>query len=264
MIFRPSIKAKKKKRKFLAGALIALILVVVIFPEFSFRIVNRPLFYAAKPFLKTKAGVLNWWNRTLTMWDDKKMLSGENKALREKIMGLETKIVLLEILEKENAMLKAALSQEEKREFILASIISRPPVNPYDMLIIDAGSSNGVKQGMPVTAFGNVLLGYATDVFEDISKVKLISSFNEETNIILGSSGISAIAVGTGGENFKITLPRQLKIEAGEKVLTLGTQPYLIGFVEKIESQVTDPYQKIIFRFPMNIQYLNQVFLLKK
>lgn len=264
MIFRPNIKAKKKKRRILAGALVALILVVVIFPEFSFRIVNRPLFYAAKPLLKTKASVLNWWNRTLSIWDDKKMLSGENRILTEKIMELETKIALLEILEKENEMLKAVLSLEEKREFILASIISRPPVNPYDMIIIDAGSSNSVKDGMPVTAFGNVLLGYVTDVFEDISKVKLISFFGEETNAILESSGTPVIAAGKGGENFEIILPRAVSVDIGERIITMGKEPMLIGIVEKVEHQTTDPFQKIFFRLPVNIQYLNKVFLLKK
>ena len=263
-IFRPNIKVKKQKRKFLVGALFALILIVIIFPEFSFRIVNRPIFYAAKPLLKTKAAVLNWWNKTLTIWNDKKMLSEENKALRERIMELETKIALLEILEKENAMLKAVLSPEEKREFILASIISRPPTNPYDMLIIGVGSSSGVKEGMPVTAFGNVLLGYVIDVFEDTSKVKLISSFNEETNAILESSGTPVIAVGKAGENFEIMLPRAVSVNIGEKIITLGKQPMLIGIVEKVERQTTDPFQKIFFRLPVNIQYLNQVFLLKK
>lgn len=264
MTFRPNIKTKKKKRRILVGALIALILVIIIFPEFSFRIVNRPLFYAAKPLLKIKAGILDWWNETLTIWDDKKMLSGENKALREKIMELGTKIALLEILEKENAMFKAVLSLEEKREFILASIISRPPTNPYDMIIVDAGSSSGVKESMSVTAFGNVLLGYVIDVFKDTSKVKLISSFGEETNAILESSGTPVIAIGRGGENFEIMLPRAVSVNAGEKIITMGKQPMLVGIVEKVEHQATDPLQKIFFRLPINIQYLNQVFLLKK
>ncbi len=101
------------------------------------------------------------------------------------------------------------------------------------------------------------------DVFPDMSKIKLISSFGEETNVLLESSGIPAIAVGRGGENFEIMLPRAVKVDIGERVITLGNQPMLIGIVEKIEHQTTDPLQKIIFRLPVNIQYLNRVFLLK-
>lgn len=265
MIFPLNINIKRKKKRHLLGvAIVALILIVIFFRIFSFGVVNKAALYAVKPFLYLKLGILNKWEELKINFHDKKSLQEENEALRERISRLEVKNALNEVSEKENIFLKSVFSAEEAKNFILASVISRPPLSPYDILIIDAGSGENAKEGMPVLAAGNVLLGYIADVSEGISKVKLISSFNEETNVILESSGVSAIAVGTGGENFKITLPRQIKVEAGEKVLTLGTRPYLLGFVEKIESQATDPYQKIIFRLPINIQNLNQVFLLKE
>ncbi len=265
MIFPLNINIKRKKRRhFLSGAIVALILVIIFFKIFSFNIVNNSVLYIIKPFLYLRLGILNKWEELKINFSDKKYLQGENKSLREKISQLEIKNSLNEVSEKENIFLKSVFSAEEAKNFILASVILRPPLSPYDILIIDAGSKRGVKDGMLVLAAGNVLLGYVTDVSEEISKVRLISSFNEETNVLLEISGISAIAVGTGGENFRITLPRQIKVGVGDKVLTLGTQPYFVGFVEKIESQATDPYQKIIFRFPLNIQQLNQVFLLKR
>ncbi len=264
MTFRPNIKTSRKKRRYLVGALIALILVIIVFPDFSFRIVGRPLFVLVKPLLEVKTSLLKKWEDISISTAEKQKIFDENKALREKTAELEVKIALLGPMEKENAMLKEVLSAEEKREFILASIISRPPQIIYDMLIIDAGSSNGVKEGMAVTAFGNVLLGYVTDVFDDASKVKLISSFGEETNAIMESSGISVIAVGKSGENFEIMLPRAISVNAGERIITMGKRPMLVGIVERIEHQTTDPLQKIIFRLPINTQYLNSVFLLKK
>jgi len=255
---------RKKKRRLLAGAIVALILIIIFFKIFSFNFVNRAALYAVKPFLYLSSGISHKWEGLKTDFSDKKRLQEENDALREKISRLEIKNALNEVSEKENIFLKSVFSAEEAKKFIVAAVISRPPLSPYDILIIDAGIKEGVREGMPVSAAGNVLLGYVTDVSEGISKIKLISSFNEETNVVLESSGVSAIAAGAGGENFKITLPRQIKVETGEKVLTLGIQPYLLGFVEKIESQPTDPYQKIIFRLPLNIQNLNRVFLLKK
>ncbi len=265
MIFPLNINLKRKKKKHLLGvAIVALILIIIFFRIFSFSIVNKSALYIIKPFLYLRLGILNRWEELKINFSEKKYLQEENKSLREEISQLEIKAALNEVSEKENVFLKSVFSAEEARNFILASVILRPPLSPYGVLIIDAGSKKGAKEGMQVLAAGNVLLGHITDVSEGISKVKLISSFNEETNVILESSGISAIAMGTGGENFEIILPRQIKIEAGEKVLTLGVRPNLIGIVEKIERQDTDPYQKIIFRFPLNIQYLNQVFLLKK
>jgi len=267
MIFRPNINInyqKKKRKFFLSGVLFALVLIILIFPTFSFRFIEQSAFYVLNPFLKMKAAISGWWHNVEAVFSEKKALQEENNYLKEKIIQLETKIALDEAKNKEGEMGKIAFSAEEKNKFLTAHIISRPPYTPYDMLIIDSGAEDGVKEGMQVSAFGNVLLGYITDVFSDTSKIKLISSFGEETNVFLEISLTPAIAIGRGGENFEITLPRSINVNIGEKVLTLGKQPMLIGVVERIEKQETTPFQKIIFRLPVNLQYLNQVFLLKK
>lgn len=264
-IFRPNINYRKKKKKFfLSGALFALILIILIFPTFSFRFIEQSAFYVFNPFLKMKTAIDEWRHNVEVVFVEKKALQEENNSLKEKIMQLETKIALDEAINKENETAKTSFSAEDKNKFLIAYIISRPPDTPYDMLIIDSGAKDGIKEGMQVSAFGNVLLGYVADVSSDMSKIKLISSFGEETNVFLEISLTPAIAIGRGGENFEITLPRSINVNIGEKVLTLGKQPMLVGIVEKIEKQEAAPFQKIIFRLPVNLQYLNQVFLLKK
>lgn len=264
MTFRPNIKTKKKKHRLILGAaLTALILGTLIFPNFLFRIIGRPVFYAIEPIFKTRKVFLDQWENLRLAFSEKNGLYTENSVLREKIMELETKINVLEILGKENETLKAAFSAEERKKFILAGVILKPSQIPFDTLIIDSGAVSGIKEGMQVSAFGSVLLGYISDVLQNTSKVKLISSFGEETNVILESSGIPAIAVGRGGENLEIILPRSVSIIGGGRIITMGKQPMLVGHAEKIEHQATDPLQKIVFRLPVNIQYLNHVFILK-
>ncbi len=269
-IFRRNTNEKDKRKKILIGVLIALILAVVVFRDFSFRILSQPFFYAAHPLFKFKKNFGEWKNKIENGFAEKNLLSEENKILREKMMDLETKISLLKNLEKENDTLKSVFSSEglnrlrEDNKFILASIIYRPPFTPFDFIIIDSGSENGIEEGMIVSAFGNVLLGYTEDIFTDSSKIKMISSFGEETNVILEFSQTPAIAFGRGAENLEITLPKAVAAEIGERVMTLGKYPLLVGFIERIERQTTDPYQKIILRLPVNIQYLGQVFIFKK
>ncbi len=154
-IFRPNISIKKKRKRFiLSGALVALILIVIIFSDFSFRIVNRPVMFILSPFLGLKTSFGKWLQSFTLGFIEKKTLQAENEVLQEKIMQMETKITLSDALEKENSMLKNAFSAETRKNFLLASIISRPPQTPYDMLIIDSGSYIGVKEGMQVSAFG--------------------------------------------------------------------------------------------------------------
>lgn len=256
-IFRPNINYRKKRKKFiLSGVLAAFILIVLIFPAFSFRLIGRPAFYILNPFLKMKTSVGGWWENIKTGFVEKKILQEENDALHEEIVHLRAKIVLSEAVSKGN--------EADENKFLTAYVIFRPPAISYDMLIIDSGAKDGVKEGMQVSAFGDVLLGYVTDVFNDTSKIKLISSFGEETSVFFEYSWTPAIAVGRGGENFEIALPRAISVNIGERILTLGRQPMLVGIVEKIKKEEVDPFQKILFRLPVNLQYLNQVFLLKK
>ena len=269
MTFRRNIKNQNRRglstpRKFLAIGLAVFFLLALVLQDFSFKFAIRPFFYAMEPLLETKKDLKNWWEGKRAGFAEKKNILAENRALTEKAAEMKISLSFLEIFEKENAELKAAFSAEERKNYIFGSVISRPPFTPYDLLIIDAGAKDGVEEGMQVLAFGKVLLGYAADVFPDKSKVKLISSFGEETNVVLESSGIPAIAAGKGGENFEIILSRMTDIGVGEKIITDGKNPLLVGIVEKIERQATDPYQKIIFRLPINIQALTKVFLLKK
>jgi len=159
--------------------------------------------------------------------------------------------------------------ENEDKTYILASIISRPPQSPYDILIIDAGYDNEIRAGMLVTAYGNVLLGYIAEVFPSTSKVKLISFSGEETNVLIESAGtgtstvISAIAVGRGGENLEIKLPSSIAINFGDQVKTMGTFSFIVGTIEKVEISLSDPFQKLLFRLPVNIQELKYVMIEK-
>ncbi len=82
MTFRPNIKTSRKKRRYLVGALIALILVIIVFPDFSFRIVGRPLFVLVKPLLEVKTSLLKKWEDISISTAEKQKIFDENKALR--------------------------------------------------------------------------------------------------------------------------------------------------------------------------------------
>jgi len=244
MMSRPS------KKFIISGLFLVLVLIVFISP--ARNTVVRFFIAVSRPFLK--------WRRN----DD------EISKLKEKNAELEAKILSMTLLEKENQDLKTMLSNPPNPPaggYILGAIISRPPQSPYDVLLIDNGSDNGVQQGMTVTAFSNVLLGYVTEVFPKTSKVKLISFPSEETNVIIesASTGIktSATAFGRGGGEMEIKIPSAVEIHSGDLVKTPGTFSLMLGTVEKAEINLSDPFQKIYFRLPVNLQELQWVMIEK-
>jgi len=155
------------------------------------------------------------------------------------------------------------LSRPEKKSYILGSIISRPPQSPYDMVVVDTGSDNGVKQGMKAVAYGSVLIGHVAEVFPNTSKIKLVSYPGEETNLIMENAKISAIGLGLGGGNIEVKIPSSVKINSGDKINTEGTFYYLLGTADKIEADALNPFQKIIFRMPVNLNELQKIGLEK-
>ena len=138
------------------------------------------------------------------------------------------------------------------------SVISRPPQTAYDVLLIDAGTESGIKKEM-IVKIGDIYLGKIEKVFNNLSRVRLASNPDNEIDAMLSSTNLFTKAIGQGGGNFKITLPRDVEVNIGDYVLTVGSEPLLIGIVEKIKKSPTDVFQKILFRAPINLQTLRFV-----
>jgi cell shape-determining protein MreC len=193
------------------------------------------------------------------LFRNKQSLEEELNYLKEKNIELENEAILLESAGKENEELKIMLSRPDKKSYILSSIISRPPQSPYDIIVVDAGSDNGVKKGMRAIAYGSVLIGHVAEVFSGASKIKLVSYPGEETNLFIENGKISAIGLGLGGVNIEVKIPSSIKINSGDKINTEGTSHYLLGTADKIEADALNPFQKIIFRMPVNLNELQKI-----
>jgi len=190
-------------------------------------------------------------------------LLADNLKLKEKNLELETRMLSFDTLQKENEELKALFSLKKDGDYILGYVVSRPPQSPYDILIIDAGSNNGIKEGAEVTAYGSVLLGYVSEVFPKSAKIKLISFSGDEMNAIFPIANLPVTVIGRGGGNLETKLQGSIEIKSGDQITTMGAFPLELGVVERIERGLSDPFQKIIFRLPVNIQELKYVMVRK-
>jgi len=90
-----------------------------------------------------------------------------------------------------------------------------------------------------------------------------VSYPGEETNLIMENGKISAIGLGLGGGNIEVKIPSSVKINSGDKINTEGTSHYLLGTADKIEADALNPFQKIIFRMPVNLNELQKIGLEK-
>lgn len=265
MKYRPNISNKKKGRNSLViflGALLALFLAIVLINNFSSVSLNSYFFYIVKPIVNLKNFIFSGVQNNLLILKEKKDLELESNSLKEKISALEADRESRKTILRENEEFKNILGRAENKELLLAYISARPGYGLYNGLIIDAGRNQGVEKEMAVTAYGDFLLGYVEELGGESSRVKLISFPEEELNVFIEGK-VAALAKGLGGETMQITLPRDIEVLLGDRILTNSLPNFFVGAVGKITREPADPFQKIIFHLPVNIQELQRVYLIK-
>jgi cell shape-determining protein MreC len=189
----------------------------------------------------------------------KKSLQAENDKLQNTILEYDAKLSNYNALFSENESLKEILGRKGETSMTLAGILAKPNQSPYDTLIIDAGSREGITNGTLVFAFGNVPIGRVAEVDEATSRVVLFSTPGEKTQVVISGKGNSMELVGRGGGNFEMIIPRDFSLLAGEEAVLPGNSPYTVAKVVKTISDPRDPFTKALLVSPINIFDLQHV-----
>ena len=89
--------------------------------------------------------------------------------------------------------------------------------------------------------------------------MKLFSTSGEESNAVLERGEIPVVLEGIGGGNFKITLPRDIAVERGDRILSPDIEANLVAIVEDVRLTQTDSFKTVLARSPVNIFSLRLV-----
>ena len=196
----------------------------------------------------------------MNVLNSKVELALENSQLKEQLKSDERNQALFGIVQKENDDLKNILNRKSSdQNLLLSSVLVKPFLSPYDTLIIDVGSSSNISINDKVLVDGNTFIGYISEVYKNTSKVILYSSPGEKVNVQIGSNNVEKVAVGQGGGNFSVQMPRESDIKEGDNITIPSISPNIFGVVEKIEFKESDSFQTVIFKSPVNISELKWV-----
>jgi cell shape-determining protein MreC len=145
------------------------------------------------------------------------------------------------------------LGQRELDNLVLASVLVRPPRSPYDVIIIDAGSENGISIGSKVYLEEGPILGTVSEVFSRQARVNLFSSNAEEVSGVMERDGLPVTLIGSGGGNFKVSIPRDASVEKGDRILSAETASSILAVVGDISLNSTDSFKDVLAKSPANI-----------
>ncbi|MDF7682558.1 rod shape-determining protein MreC [Lactobacillus sp. ESL0679] len=108
----------------------------------------------------------------------------ENNYLKSKVTDLQQTNARNKTLEAENKQLKSALKIKatlSDYDLINASVISRSPDSWTDLLVINKGTTSGLRKNMAVMSGGGVI-GRIVEVSAASSKVELITTSDKAAN----------------------------------------------------------------------------------
>ncbi|MGM0507734.1 MAG: rod shape-determining protein MreC [Fusobacteriota bacterium] len=264
-------KLNKKKSERRIYYIIFVVIIILFFAKNNLdnieNFINK-LFYP----IKTKIYKLN--KETRNELNDliyiKKVIL-ENKKLRYENYILKLEKLKLEKLKEENERLKEILNlkKESDMNFIVANVVYRESMDIYRELIIDKGKKDSIKINMPVL-HKDAIIGRVTDVYEESSKVSLITKHNFKISVLTENEKNLGILKGNNGKKLSLqNIIIDSKIKKGDKLISSGMSNIYpkgisVGIVDNVEDDENNIFKEIEVRLPYNILDLNEVMILTK
>jgi hypothetical protein len=234
------------------GALLFSLLVVCI------RFVAPNIFWEiVTPILGVSESISTASHSFFARFDDAAMLSMRVSVLTDQNAALS----------EVNATLSAKLAAEEvllggtgtHAPGVLAGVVARPPMSPYDTLVLSVGKNDGVTEGMEAFGPSGVPVGVISSVLPNFSQLTLFSSPNVITNGWIGKSAVPVLLRGKGGGVFSASLSRSAAITVGDTVYAPGPGELPIGRVTRIDSDQFSPSSTLSIAGAVNPFSLTQV-----
>lgn len=188
----------------------------------------------------------------LTVPRDVIALRQQNSALQSDMARLQAQVVQLQQQVAETQALAALVNfsrTNPENSYAAASVIGRDPSPFLHYIIIDRGSNDGIRRGMPVVT-DQGLVGRIDAVISNAARVQLITDPASVINVRLEKTGKEAQLIGTISGDLSLDLiPQDVLIQAGDVVLTSGLgggypTDLIVGQVLTVRKQDSDLFQE--------------------
>lgn len=232
-------------------ACVVLIGIVSVQPSFM----TRMMLFIASPFHSARENVSANAESFLGGFSSRSALVEENKKLSEELVRAKIKADLYDSLRQE--YMGASAGTASSSQAIRARILEMPPFSPYDTLLINMGSEQGVSVGDKVSFDETVALGVVDSVSKNVSRVRLFSSPGYEQEVRVGTNDFLVLARGQGGGVFEISIPKETIVARNDKVLLSSGE--LVGVIKKITQSDAEAFITLDVVMPQNIFELRTV-----
>lgn len=156
---------------------------------------------------------------------DMATLRAQNAQLENEVAMLQSEIVALQENLAQSDILYTLLDfarTNPEHEYVAATVIGRE-ISPFlQYIIIDKGSNDGLRHGMPVVTQQG-LVGRIDALISDASRIQLITDANSSVNVKLQTAGVEGLVRGSvTGEISLDMVPVDSEVQIGDILMTSG------------------------------------------
>ncbi len=244
---------RKKILKIILSILLSLILLYFI-GGFIGKIVS----YVSVPIYNIKNWSVESTGSVPSYFRDRAILIDTIASLEAKLSVQNTQSLTLARVLDENDNLRNLLG-DVKEDRIVAGVIARPPMMPYDAILIDRGSNDGILEGAVVYHSNDSAIGFVAKTYLGSSLVTLFSTPGVEESVYVIGPDIYTTAYGDGGGIMRVSIPQGVSINIGDIIILPSLDSGVLGSIQTIESVITKPEQIGYFAFDVPLQSLKVV-----
>jgi rod shape-determining protein MreC len=190
-------------------------------------------------------------------------LQAEVASLRAEIINLKQQVAETRIL---SALVDFARANPENR-YQAANVIGKDPSPFMQYVIIDRGSDDALRRGMPVVT-SQGLVGRIAAVLPGAARVQLITDPASAINVKLEPSQAPGILQGLVTGNLVVDMiPKTYAVNPGDLVLSSGLggnypPNLIIGQVVNVRSRENDLFQRASIQPSVDFENLNIVLVI--
>ena len=213
--------------KNIRNLIITLVVVGVLFLAISGYL--TPLFsFSVSPFISAQS----WMSQRYLAFNDffnsprdMATLRAENTRLESEVAMLQSEVVALQENLAQSDILYTLLDfarTNPEHEYVAATVIGRE-ISPFlQYVIIDKGSNDGLRHGMPVVTQQG-LVGRIDALISDAARIQMITDANSTVNVKLQTAGVEGLVRGSvTGEISLDMVPVDIEVQIGDILMTSG------------------------------------------
>lgn len=216
------------------ACVLAAVLLRIFFPGF-FLTLSMPFVRVGNALSEETHSLLAGFSNASVLAAANESLTNENNALAAENRTLTDRVGTL------SALLGDAGAGKQQGLGVIAGVVARPPVSPYDTLVVAKGTTDGIQLGMEAYGDGGVPIGTVTSVTSDFARITLFSAPGVSLLSWVGTQHLPLLIAGAGAGAFSATAPRATAVAVGDVVYAPGPGALPIGVVKRLGGDAAAP-----------------------